>query len=153
MLLHGNKKSAPFGARGQVFDMETTGTGRAVDLALLSARLKSARKLRGKTLDEVAASVGMNKSTIQRYEAGLIQSPKMPVLRELAKYLNVSLLWLIGEDERMDPAQPQDELDSYLEMLENRPEVRALLKSVAGAKPEDVKAVMDFFTALRSHDE
>ncbi len=122
----------------------------AIDLALLSARLKSARKLRGRTLDEVAASVGMNKSTIQRYEAGLIQSPKMPVLRELAKYLNVNLLWLTGESEQMELTGPENELDRYLEMLETRPEVRALLKSVDGAAPEDVKAVMDFFTALRS---
>lgn len=130
--------------------MERKDRDGAIDTALLSARLKSARKLRGLTLDDVAASVGMNKSTIQRYEYGLIQSPKMPVLRELAKYLNVNLSWLIGQDEQMEP---QNELDRYLEMLETRPEVRALLKSVDGAKPEDVKAVMDFFTALRSRND
>ncbi len=122
-----------------------------MDLALMSARLKSARKLRGKTLDDVAASVGLNKSTIQRYESGFIQKPKLPVLREMARYLNVNLRWLTGESDRMEPDEPDDELDRYLEMLETRPEVRALLKSVDGAKPEDVKAVMDFFTALRSH--
>lgn len=123
-----------------------------MDLELLSARLKSARKLRGKTLDDVAASVGMNKSTIQRYETGFIRSPKIPILREIAKYLDVNLDWLLGTDERMEPYGTEEDLDHYLEMLQERPEVRALLKSVDGAKPEDVRAVMDFFTALRSHD-
>ena len=77
----------------------------------------------------------------------------MPVLRELARYLDVNLLWLTGEDERMEPPAPDSDLDRYLEMLETRPVVRALLKTVDGAKPEDVRAVMDFFTALRSRNE
>jgi transcriptional regulator with XRE-family HTH domain len=95
----------------------------------------------------------MNKSTIQRYEAGLIQSPKIPVLREVARYLRVNLDWLTGDSEEMDCSPSQDDLDHYLELIETRPEVRALLKSVDGAKPEDVRAVMDFFTALRSNNE
>jgi transcriptional regulator with XRE-family HTH domain len=123
-----------------------------MNLELLAVRLKSARKLRRKTLDDVAASVGMNKSTIQRYEAGLIQCPKMPVLRELARYLRVNLDWLIGQSEDMDVCSGEDDLDHYLEIIETRPEVRALLKSVDGAKPEDVRAVMDFFTALRNNE-
>jgi transcriptional regulator with XRE-family HTH domain len=123
-----------------------------MNLEVLAVRLKSARKLRRRTLDDVATSVGMNKSTIQRYEAGLIQSPKMPVLREVARYLNVNLDWLTGDSEEMELLTTEDDLEHYLEMLETRPEVRALLKSVDGAKPEDVKAVMDFFTALRSNE-
>ena len=125
-----------------------------MDTELMSVRLKSARKLRGKTLDDLAVSVGMNKSTIQRYESGRIRQPKMPVLRELAKYLNVNLDWLTGEEERMEPFGSKDgDLDHFLEMIQDRPEVRALLKTVDGADPEDVRAVMDFFTALRSrHD-
>jgi hypothetical protein len=74
------------------------------------------------------------------------------VLREVARYLNVSLEWLIGEEDE-EKASPEEDLDHYLEMLETRPEVRALLKSVDGAKPEDVRAVMDFFTALRTNNE
>ena len=122
-----------------------------MDLELLATRMRDARKLRKKTLDDVAASVGMNKSTIQRYEKASIQSPKMPILREIAHYLDVNVLWLTGETDQMELPENEDDMDRYLEMLETRPEVRALLKSVDKAQPEDVKAVMDFFTALRSH--
>jgi hypothetical protein len=76
----------------------------------------------------------------------------MPVLREVARYLSVNLDWLTGDSEDMEILSPEDDLDHYLEMLETRPEVRALLKSVDGAKPEDVRAVMDFFTALRNNE-
>ena len=123
-----------------------------MDLELLAVRLKSARKLRDKTLEDVATAIGLNKSTIQRYETGKISGPKMPVLRAMADYLRVNVLWLTGEEEQMELYTEEEELNRYLHMLETRPEVRALLKSVDGAKAEDVKAVMDFFTALRGHE-
>ncbi|MCD8321473.1 MAG: helix-turn-helix domain-containing protein [Oscillospiraceae bacterium] len=116
---------------------------------VMGARLKSARVLRGKTLDEVAASVGMNKTTIMRYERGQIQSPKVPILRAIAAYLNINPGWLTGESDQIEP-DSSDSLDRYLEMVETRPEIRALLKSVDGAAPQEVEAVVDFFTAMRS---
>lgn len=122
-----------------------------MDLEILAARLKSARKLRKKTLEDVAAAVGLNKSTIQRYETCKIANPKMPIVRAMAEYLSVNPQWLSGEEEQMDPYDTQSELERYLYLLETRPELRALLKSVDGASASDVKAVMDFFTALRGN--
>jgi len=122
-----------------------------MDLELLAARLKSARKLRKKTLEDVASAVGLNKSTIQRYETCKIANPKLPIVRAMGEFLSVNPQWLIGEDEQMEPYDTQSELERYLYLLETRPELRALLKSVDGASPSDIKAVMDFFTALRSN--
>ena len=122
-----------------------------MDLEILAARLKSARKLRKKTLEDVAAAVGLNKSTIQRYETCKIANPKMPIVRAMGEYLSVNPQWLAGEDEQMDPYDTESELERYLYLLETRPELRALLKSVDGASPSDVQAVMDFFLALRGN--
>lgn len=124
-----------------------------MDLQVLGARMKSARKLRRKTLDDVALAIGLNKSTIQRYEVGKIQCPKQPVIKAIADYLNVNVYWLLGEAENMEPENIQEELDQYLHMLETRPELRTLLKSVNNARPGDVKAVIDFFAALRGYEE
>ena len=123
-----------------------------MDLELLAVRLKSARKLRGKTLEDIAGAIRLNKSTVQRYECAKIAAPKMPVLRAIADYLRVNVLWLTGEEEQMELYTEPRELDRYLHMLETRPEIRALLKSVDGANAEEVRAVMDFFTALRGHE-
>lgn len=123
-----------------------------MDLELLGARLKSARRLRKKTLEDVAHALGMNKSTVQRYETGQIAKPKEPIVRAMAEYLAVNPRWLSGEEERMEPYDTEREMERYLYLLETRPELRALLKSVDGASPGDVKAVMDFFLALRGRD-
>lgn len=118
-----------------------------LDLELLGTRMKSARKLRKRTLDDVADAIGVNKSTVQRYEVGKIAHPKLPVIKSVAEYLDVSHRWLIGETEDMDPVS--DELEKLLKMLENRSELRALLKTADHADAREVQAVMDFFTALR----
>ncbi|MCD7844447.1 MAG: helix-turn-helix domain-containing protein [Oscillospiraceae bacterium] len=126
------------------------GTSITLSPQVMGARLKSARVLRGKTLDDVAASVGMNKTTIMRYERGQIQSPKVPILRAIAAYLNINPGWLTGESDQIEP-DSQNSLERYLEMVETRPEIRALLKSVDGADPQEVEAVVEFFTAMRNH--
>lgn len=118
-----------------------------LDLEILGTRMKSARKLRKRTLDDVADAIGVNKSTIQRYEVGKIAHPKLPVIKSVAEYLDVSHRWLIGETEDMDPVS--EELEKLLKMLENRSELRALLKTADHADAREVQAVMDFFTALR----
>lgn len=121
------------------------------DLQLLGLRMKSARKLRKRTLDDVADAIGVNKSTIQRYEVGRIAHPKFPVIKSVAEYLDVSPRWLTGETDDMDPVS--DELEKLLKILENRTELRALLKTADHATTHEVQAVIDFFTALRSSRE
>lgn len=69
------------------------------DIAELGIKIKQKRKERNMTLDDIAKNVKVAKSTIQRYEAGKITSPKIPVVREIAKALGVSSGWLLGKDE------------------------------------------------------
>ncbi len=66
------------------------------DLGLIGGRIKEIRKEKDMTLEEVAKRIGVAKSTIQRYEAGLISSPKQPVLAAMAKAFNISEEWLCG---------------------------------------------------------
>lgn len=66
------------------------------NLKLIGDRIKEARKEKDMTLDDVAKNVGVAKSTIQRYEAGLITTPKLPVIVAIANALGVSENWLKG---------------------------------------------------------
>lgn len=50
----------------------------------------------------VAEKMGVNTSTIQRYEAGTIDNTKKLVLDSLAETLHVTVEWLKGETERYD---------------------------------------------------
>lgn len=66
------------------------------NLKLIGERIKEVRKEKDLTLEDVAKRIGVAKSTVQRYEAGLISSPKQPVLAAMAKAMGVNEEWLCG---------------------------------------------------------
>lgn len=66
------------------------------DLKLIGERIKTTRKEKDMTLDDIAKAVGVARSTIQRYEVGVIVAPKVPVLMAIARVLKVNEKWLMG---------------------------------------------------------
>lgn len=60
----------------------------------IGKRIKIARDKTGITQEELASSVSMNKSTIQRYETGQVEKIKLPIIDALAEKLNVNVEWL-----------------------------------------------------------
>ena len=65
-------------------------------------RIKQRREELGLTLEDIASQVKVARSTIQRYEAGSINRPKLPVLYSVSQALHVSPDWLLGITD--DPA-------------------------------------------------
>ena len=66
---------------------------------LIGNRAKQRRLELGLNQQYVAEKMDVNKSTIQRYEAGSIDNTKKLVLEGLAETLHVSVEWLKGETE------------------------------------------------------
>lgn len=97
-----------------------------MDTKIIGARIKKARTLRNYTLDDIASEIGVAKSTIQRYENGLITTPKLPMLQAIADSLRVNPAWLSGKD------VPMVYEDSLSEILNNRlKEIGRTLEEVA----------------------
>lgn len=69
-----------------------------MDVHEIGSRIKQARTLRNYTLDDIANEICVAKSTIQRYENGLIGKPKLPVLQAIADSLGVNPVWISGQD-------------------------------------------------------
>ena len=67
-----------------------------MDRILLGKRIREAREERDISLDTLASAIGLNKSTLSRYERAEIVSPKLPVIQEIGKHLHVNPSWLIG---------------------------------------------------------
>ncbi len=65
-------------------------------------RLKSIRKQRKMSLEEMAALLGTSKQVLSRYETGQ-RTPKVTTAREYAEQLGVPLTYLLGEDEAAAP--------------------------------------------------
>ena len=64
----------------------------------VGCRLRCARLLRGKTAYQVARHIGVDKSTICRYETAFVVHPSLPTLRAAADYLQVNLGWILCTD-------------------------------------------------------
>ncbi|MBR4030877.1 MAG: helix-turn-helix domain-containing protein [Clostridia bacterium] len=65
----------------------------------IGLRLKESRNAKGYTLQQVAELVGVDRSTIQRYETGGIVVIKRPVIESICACLSVNPKWILGESE------------------------------------------------------
>ena len=68
-----------------------------LDKKIIGDRIKTRRKELDLTLSDIAGDIGVAISTVQRYEAGTIDSPKIPVIEAIARSLRVAPDWLIGK--------------------------------------------------------
>lgn len=83
-------------------------------------RIKKAREDKGYTQEDIARELGMNKSTVQRYETGGVEKIKLPVVEAMARFLEVNPAWLLCKTDDPAPAkQPQQLEGVYLRMAKD----------------------------------
>ena len=76
--------------------------------------LKTLRTNAGKLQKEVAAYLGVDRTTYLRYEKGESE-PDYETLKKLADYFDVSIDYLLGRETKKDPAAEEgDEVSSEL---------------------------------------
>ena len=74
--------------------------------------LKKRRKQLGLTLEDVAKRVGVNQSTVSRWETGNIENMRQSQIIKLADALKTSPLWIMGYE--LDEAYYQDLLSKLI---------------------------------------
>jgi transcriptional regulator with XRE-family HTH domain len=70
-------------------------------VADIGSRIVELREAHDLTRLELAKKLGLNKSSIARYENGVIR-PDLDVLLKIKSMFNVSLDWLVGDDINKD---------------------------------------------------
>lgn len=65
---------------------------------IIGTRIKEVRLEKNLTQKDVAQRVNVATSTINRYEKGLIENIKIPVVKSIASALGVDPSWLMGYD-------------------------------------------------------
>ena len=110
-------------------------------------RIRSRRKALGISADDLAAKIGVNRSTIFRYENGEIEKLPFTNLQPIAAALDTTVDYLMGWEE-----PDNHELQEYLEQLKNRSEMRMLFKLAAEATKEDVEQAVRIIEAIRKKD-
>lgn len=117
----------------------------------IATNIKHFRIRANLTQDELAKRTGYtDRSSIAKIEKGLVDLPQSK-LQQFADALGVTLISLMGLDEEAETALVNDdeELNEYLEVLKNRPEMRMLFQLSKDASKEDVEAAVRIIEALR----
>ena len=76
----------------------------------LSRKIKQLRLEKGMTLEQVATMVGVGKSTIRKWETGMIVNMKSDKISSLAKALGITPAYLMGWNEDSKKADSTDAL-------------------------------------------
>ena len=66
----------------------------------MAERIKNLRQEKGLTLEQVAAVVGVGKSTVRKWETGMIANMRRDKIADLAKALGTTPAYLMGWDEK-----------------------------------------------------
>lgn len=111
----------------------------------ISKKIKDLRAERNMTLEEVAKIVGVGKSTVRKWETGMIQNVGIDKIPLLAKALGTTPKYLMGWEENKE----NDELARYLDELRTRSEMRMLFSVAEGATKEDVEKVVEMFKIMK----
>ena len=114
----------------------------------MESRMKELRKQRGWSGPEAAEALGMKYHTYRNYEQGL-REPSADMLARIADLYCVSVDYLI----KKEPADGNDEFYEELQILRDRPDLRALLKSGKSMTPADVRAIQNLVLTLKGSIE
>ena len=107
------------------------------DNTIIGSRIKMIREEKGFTQEELANALGLNKSTIQRYETAKIEKIKLPVIDAIAQKLNVNPEWLTDKTDVRSTyrtsTQPAPDIDTEVtgtELSENEREMIDIFKGL-----------------------
>jgi transcriptional regulator with XRE-family HTH domain len=77
----------------------------------MARKIKELRQAKGLTLEQVANVVGVGKSTVRKWETGMIANMKRDKIAALAKALGTTPAYLMGwtEDNKKEEKNPSEE--------------------------------------------
>lgn len=120
--------------------------------------IKKRREELGLTLEQVGDFVGVGKSTVRKWESGLIKNMRRDKLSKLADILNLSPLDLMkddnssqwGDDEaNIEYLQDKPELLDLYNEIRSKDEIFILFDKVKDLEPEDVESVLSVVNTIR----
>ncbi len=98
-----------------------TQTDRQLNECGVCERIRLARKKSGCSQAELAAHVGVDRTTVIRWEQNTHSSPGMESLHRLSEALNVSVEWLLhGHNRSFDGASDLEKIPSTRKAIESQ---------------------------------
>ena len=108
----------------------------------MAQKIKELRLARNMTLEQVANIVGVGKSTVRKWETGMIANMRRDKIATLAKALGTTPAYLMGWDDESMEIEKTEELDHvYLSFAKEAQENEI--------DPEDIKLAIETIKRLR----
>ena len=76
----------------------------------MAKRIKDLRAQLGLTLEQVADQVGVGKSTVRKWETGMISNMRRDKIADLAKALHTTPSYLMGWDDEEPAKEPEHDI-------------------------------------------
>lgn len=116
----------------------------------IGIRIKQRRTELNMTQEELGRKLGLNKSTIQRYESGSITSIKIPVLQSIAKQLDVNPDWLALKTDEMGSYHHEKSPSEESEGLDNVYFSLAKDAQQNGIDPDDIRLAIETIKSMKN---
>ena len=118
---------------------------------MFSDRLKELRKKHGLTQEQLASIIGVERSSIGKYEGKSRIIPSNDVLNALADYFNVSLDYLLDRSIVGSGSSTNEDADIWelREQLRRQPGMRYLFSAAKGVTEADLKKAVKIIEALK----
>lgn len=100
----------------------------------MARKIKDLRQQRGLTLEQVATVVGVGKSTVRKWETGMIANMKRDKIAALAQALGTTPAYLMGWKEE---TKPQNNSPDKIELTEGEKMLLDLFRQI----PKDQQTV------------
>ena len=110
------------------------------------------RKKQGMTLEELGDKVGVGKSTVRKWELGMIQNMRRDKVAKVAQVLGVSPAYLMGwpdETETRAEYYLNPETAAIAQAVYDDPDLRMLFDAAKDVKPENIKLAAEMLKRFK----
>jgi len=97
-------------------------------------KLKQCRLKKGQSLQEVADNLGVSKAHFWELETGKSRNPSTDILTKISNHFEVSIGWLLGEDE----TSPEDD------------KMKVLFRTLQQLEPDDVALIQTMVSQINN---
>ena len=108
-------------------------------------------KKRGVNITQMCKESGVSKASITDLKMGRKQALSSMTLSKIASYFNVSVDYLIGNEQKEKAAIDvvDDDLQEYLDELRSRPEKRMLFSVTKNATKSQIEAIVKMIEEMQ----
>lgn len=108
----------------------------------IGEKIRELRMAKGMTLEELGNAVGVGKSTVRKWETGMIANMKRDKIQKLADALGVPVWELMGWPDPDVNYYIESEARDLAQFLKDNPEYRILFDASRKVKREDIEKAL-----------